>query len=181
MSRTGTPDQGGGRLSALERALADLRWAVAEGRPEHESHALLNHYERATDDLADMLRELSEQIGAARSNGRPAARALATAQRTYACMLALALEHMFAFEQFAALDELVRERESVWGDWVAGVLDALEPFRAALVTPLGALAECCERQLDAGATLTLTAQAISCGQPVQHSGAAVGSDGASPD
>lgn len=164
MSTHRQPDR---RLGELALALDNLRWAVDQGRPEATArHALLDHYELATDDLADQLRELAEQLdAAARGDDRAALKALAAATRGHARLLVLALERALGLEQYRALAELARESPALWGGWVAGVLDALEPLRESLAAPLDLIAERLERRPRLPPGLRVTAQAVSIGQP----------------
>lgn len=130
------------QLATLDRALDNLRWAVEQGQPiDTPGHALLDHYERTTVDLAGLLRELRLAL---RAEPHISLQAFVGAQRSYTQLLGRVFSDLIAFEQFALLDELAHEEPALWGDWVVGVVDALAQCPPPIVALGAALASCQE-------------------------------------
>jgi len=135
------------KFASLEETLGNLHWAVVEGQPKREpGHTLVDHYEAATNDSIDLVREAKEAVAhrvPVASSQLPGARqALITCQGRFNQLLPYCYNDLVSFDRINDLHKLAHERGGEWAEWVQGVEDALGPCLEALYEVSQSLLRC---------------------------------------
>jgi len=155
------------RLKALGAALEEgLLWAIIEGKPAQEDHVLVGRYDDAATDLLGLVEEAktaAQEAQEAVENQRDlsgARRALIKCQTHINDSSNRFFSELISFEALGDLENLAKEKQESWPQWVIGLRDALEHCRQPLEDVNQALFLCWQE---------LTEEAVSLSVPLQCS------------
>jgi small-conductance mechanosensitive channel len=148
-----------------------LQWAITQGKPEHEDHALVGRYDDATNDLIGLIEEAIAAAqpalqSVAQTNLSEERRALIICQSAINKVSKRYFSEMVSFEALTALDSLAKERRKQWPQWVSGVKDALDQCRMPIEEVSRALFECWQEITERASLVSVSVQATSTGQQI---------------
>lgn len=149
-----------------------LQWAITQGKPIEEDHALVGKYYEDTIGLTSLTEEaiaataegqqaVAEQIDLARAR-----RVLITCQERVNQLTQAFFSKMVSFEALADLESLARE-QSKWEQWVLGVKVALKRCRDPIAEVNQALFELWQELTEHAGASSVSVQAISSGNQLK--------------
>jgi hypothetical protein len=156
------------RLAQIEQTLDDALWALVQARSAEWSHAVIDHYETALDDMVGAIkqaRDASRQLAAGpveQFDSARARRALAICQKCFNQAWLHYYGDLVVYERKSALYQL-RRRGREWASWVKGVDDALARCPQPLYEASRALLDCWQELSARGSAISVAAQATSLG------------------
>jgi hypothetical protein len=155
----------------LHRAMDELlHWAVIEGKPAQQEHALVSRYDDIVSEFVGLLREAKEYTengcrAAVSPINLPEARAaLIECHRRSVEIGQRFFRDLASREALETLTTLGREQRKSWMEWVCGVKDALDHCREPIDALNDALFQCWQEISECSTALSLSVQSTSTGQ-----------------
>jgi hypothetical protein len=166
------------KLAYLDQTFNHLVWSVVEAQPEavepgaEQGRALVDHYDRAVNDIMGLVQEAREAVNGAcqATRNQPdlagSCRALIICQDRFNQLSGRFYADLVSYEYIHALNNLAQERSGQWTEWAVGVKDALERCAQPLYDLNQALFLCWQEVVERLGMTNVSVQATNVGQQI---------------